>query len=127
MAESIIIDRELKPVVLKQIDPNQFGFIPGSSTTFALISIFHHWLSTCDSPNADVRTVLLDFKKAFDFVDQNLLVEKLQLKTTKHKAQYIYPKRRFGVYYSIIRFYKYKTTNIDATVAVASIFVVLYL
>ena len=49
MAESIIIDRELKPVVLKQIDPNQFGFIPGSSTTFALISIFHHWLSTCDS------------------------------------------------------------------------------
>ena len=37
--------------------------ILGSSTTFVLILIFCHWLSTCDSPNADVRTVLLDFKK----------------------------------------------------------------
>ena len=77
IAESIVIDRELKPVILKWVDPNQFGFIPGSSTTFALISMFHHWLNACDSLNGDVRTVLLDFKKAFDFVDHNLLVAKL--------------------------------------------------
>ena len=74
IAESIAIDRELKPVILKWVDPNQFGFIPGSSTTFALISMFHHWLNACDSLNADVRTVLLDFKKAFDFVDHNYLL-----------------------------------------------------
>ena len=42
ITESIVIDTELKPVILKQVDPNQFGFIPGSSTTFALISMFHH-------------------------------------------------------------------------------------
>ena len=77
IAESIIIDRELKPIILKWVDPNQFGFIPGSSTTFTLISMFHHWLNACDNPNADVRTVLLDFKKAFDFVDHNLLIAKL--------------------------------------------------
>ena len=77
IAENIVIDRELKPVILKWVDPNQFGFIPGSSTTFALISMFHHWLNACDSLNADVRTVLLDFKKAFDFVDHNLLIAKL--------------------------------------------------
>ena len=77
IAESIVIDRELKPVILKWVDPNQFDFIPGSSTTFALISMFHHWLNACDSLNADVRTVLLDFKKAFDFVDHNLLIAKL--------------------------------------------------
>ena len=77
IAESIVIDTELKPVILKQVDPNQFGFIPGSSTTFALISMFHHWLNACDSLNTDVRTVLLDFKKAFDFVDHTLLIAKL--------------------------------------------------
>ena len=75
--ESIVIDTELKLVILKQVDPNQFGFVPGSSTTFALISLFHHWLNACESLNTDVRTVLLDFKKAFDFVDHTLLIAKL--------------------------------------------------
>ena len=77
IAGNIIIDRELKPIILKWVDPNQFGFVPGSSTTFALISMFHHLLNACDNPNADVRTVVLDFKKAFDFVDHNLLIAKL--------------------------------------------------
>ena len=79
-AESIIIDTELKPIILKWVNPNQFGFIPGSSTTFALISKFHHWLNACDNRHViikDVRTVLLDFKKAFDFVDHNLLIAEL--------------------------------------------------
>ena len=43
IAESFVIEKALKPVVLSHIDPGQFGFIPGSSTTFALISMFHHW------------------------------------------------------------------------------------
>ena len=44
IAGSVIIEKALKPVVLSHIDPGQFGFIPGSSTSFALISMFHHWL-----------------------------------------------------------------------------------
>ena len=77
IAEKIVINTELKPAILKQVDPNQFGFIPGSSTTFAVVSIFHHWLNACDSLNANVRiTVLLDFKKSFDFVDHTLLIAK---------------------------------------------------
>jgi hypothetical protein len=38
----------LKPVLLPIIDPCQFGFIPGSSTTLALTSMFHHWLRATD-------------------------------------------------------------------------------
>ena len=83
IAESIVIDTELKLVILKQVDPHQFGFIPGSSTTFALISMFHHWLNACDSLNTDVRTVLLDFKKAFDFVDHTLLIAQLYTLSVK--------------------------------------------
>ena len=39
VAESFVIDEDLKPVLLLAVDPSQFGFIPGSCTTFALISI----------------------------------------------------------------------------------------
>ena len=52
----------------------QFGFIPGSSTTFALISLFHHWLRATDGTGVTVRTTLLDFRKALDLVDHNILV-----------------------------------------------------
>ena len=77
VAESFIIDIALKPVLLPIIDPGQFGFIPGSSTTLALISMFHHWLRATDSTASTVRTILLDFRKAFDLVDHNILVAKL--------------------------------------------------
>ena len=77
VAESFIIDIALKPVLLAVIDPGQFGFIPGSSTTLALISMFHHWLRASDGTASTVRTILLDFRKAFDLVEPNILVAKL--------------------------------------------------
>ena len=43
IVESFVIEKALKPVGLSHIDPDQFSFLPGSSTTFALISMFHHW------------------------------------------------------------------------------------
>ena len=57
--------------------PNQFGFIPNSCATFALISMLHHWLGATDGNCAYVRAALLDYKKAFDLVDHNLLIAKL--------------------------------------------------
>ena len=43
VAEGFIIDKELKPVPLKSLDPQQYGFIPKSCTTFALISMLNKW------------------------------------------------------------------------------------
>ena len=78
IAEEYIIQNELKPKLLNIIDPNQFGFIPGSSTKFALISMLHKWLAaTADGTSSTVRVILLDFKKAFDLVDHNILFAKL--------------------------------------------------
>ena len=74
IAESFVIEKALKPVVLSHIVPGQFGFIPGSSTTFALISMFYHWLRATDGTGLSVSTTLLDFRKAFEFVDHNILV-----------------------------------------------------
>ena len=77
IAESLIIEKALKPAVLSSIDPCQYGFIPGSSTTYALISMFHHWLGATDGTGATVRTALLDYRKAFDLVDHHILTAKL--------------------------------------------------
>ena len=63
--------------MLECIDRNQFGFIPDSCTTFALISMLHHWFEATDRTGAHVRAALLDYKKAFDLVDHNLLIAKL--------------------------------------------------
>ncbi|KXJ10174.1 RNA-directed DNA polymerase from mobile element jockey [Exaiptasia diaphana] len=55
IAEDFIIEKALKPVVLPAIDPAQFGFIPGSCTTFALISMFHHWLHATDGTGSTLK------------------------------------------------------------------------
>ena len=78
IAEDFIIQHDLKPKLLNIIDPKQFGFIPGSSTKFALISMLHEWLAATDGTGSAVRVILLDYRKAFDLVDNNLLVAKLQ-------------------------------------------------
>ena len=54
------------------------GAIPNSSTTMALISMLHSWSLGTDRNGATVRTLLLDYRKAFDFIDHSILVRKLE-------------------------------------------------
>ena len=77
IAEGFVIDHELKPKILQKIDPHQFGFIPKSCTTHAIISMLHSWLAATDGTGSTVKVALLDFRKAFDLVDHNLLITKL--------------------------------------------------
>ena len=65
--------------MLECMDPNQFGFIPDSCNTFALISMLHHWFEATDGTGAHVRAALLDYKEVFDLVDHNLLIAKLYI------------------------------------------------
>lgn len=59
------------------MDPVQYGCISGSNTTLTLISMMHTWLAALDGTGSTVRVALLDYHKAFDLVDHNLLVAKL--------------------------------------------------
>ena len=61
----------IKPAVLAKADEHQYGTVPRSNTTIALISMPHTWLSETDGKGATVRAVLFDFRKAFDFIDHN--------------------------------------------------------
>jgi len=77
LAEDFVVDRYVKPAVLAKVDPRQFGTVPGSSTTEALVSMTYAWYSATDGKGTSVRVILFDFKKAFDLIDHRILVRKL--------------------------------------------------
>ena len=55
------------------MDPSQFGAIPKSSTTFALLEMSQG----TDGNGLTIGTLLFDYKKAFDLIDRSILVRKL--------------------------------------------------
>ena len=46
VAGEFLPNKHVKPAVMNKIDPQQFGTIPRSSTTEALISMLYSWLAT---------------------------------------------------------------------------------
>ena len=80
VAEGFVVDDYVKPAVMSVIDDSQYGAIPNSSTTMALISMLHNWSINTDGNGATVRTILFDYRKAFDFIDHDILSRKLRTK-----------------------------------------------
>jgi len=54
----------------------QFGFLPGRSTMDAIIQVIEDWSNGKDNKNC-VFALFLDFAKAFDLVNHEILLEKL--------------------------------------------------
>ena len=73
------IKSNVKPAVLEAIDSSQYEAIPKSSITIALVSMLHHWFLRTDGTGARVRTILFDYRKAFDFFVHNILINKYAL------------------------------------------------
>ena len=63
---------------MDRLDCNQFGFIPGSNTTLALITLIHRWSKTADKEGGCVHSLVTDYREAFDLIDHNTLYAKLQ-------------------------------------------------
>ena len=90
IAEEFLVNTYVKPAVLKVIDPHQYGVIPKSSTTMALISMLHHWFHETDGNGSVIRTILFDYRKAFDLIDHSILFGKLsQLDIPRSVANWI--------------------------------------
>ena len=66
------------------IDKKQFGSLAGLFTTHALLSFAHHLYNVTDQPNQCARILLLDFSKAFDRIDHNILLNKMNLMGIDH-------------------------------------------
>ncbi len=60
-----------------QIDNLQFGALKRSRSTMALLYMFHKWYEAMDTPGTCLRVCTLDFSKAFDRIDFNILLQKL--------------------------------------------------
>ena len=61
-----------------KISDSQFGGVRGSSTVFALLNLIHKWYKAMDIPQRVIRVIFLDFRKAFDLIDQNILLENMR-------------------------------------------------
>ena len=73
-----MVEDFVKPAVLDVMGGSQYGAIPKSSTSMALISMMHAWALGTDGNGATVRTMLFDYRKAFDFIDHHILIDKLE-------------------------------------------------
>ena len=78
VAEEFFVDGFVKPAVMNILDDNQYGAIPNSLTTMALVSVLHSWSLSMDGNGATVRTLLLDYRKAFDLIDRSIPFRKLR-------------------------------------------------
>ena len=58
------------------ISDQQWGFMPGRSTTGAILSAMHDWHEHLDK-GADVQAIFFDLQKAFDSVPHGPLIDKL--------------------------------------------------
>ena len=79
---SKVLERHVKEIIdnhLAESSPisnNQWGFMHHRSSTSALISVIHDWLSALDSGH-EVCVVFFDVRKAFDSVPHVPLLQKL--------------------------------------------------
>ena len=64
IAKQFVVQEHVKPFVLRRLRPDQFGCIPGYSTTHALISMLHNWTRALNRTGDCV-------KKAFDLIDHS--------------------------------------------------------
>ena len=60
------------------IHSNQFGFMPGKSTSDAMIQLIDFFYNVIDSKEYSIA-LFIDYQKAFDTVNHNILLKKLEL------------------------------------------------
>ena len=58
-----------------KITEAQYGGQSGSSAGLALIYLVHKWHMALDTPGFVIRIMFLDFRKAYDLIDHNILLE----------------------------------------------------
>jgi len=70
------VDSWILERITSKLDYHQYGTLKRRSTTHAFIYMMHHWVNAVNKGQS-VLTVFVNFTKAFDRVDHNILVAKM--------------------------------------------------
>ena len=79
ISEAFVVCDYIKPAVFNDLDLNQYGAIPKSSTTLGLLDMLHDWAEGTDRNSATIRTVLFDYRETFDLIDHRILIRKIEM------------------------------------------------
>jgi hypothetical protein len=73
-----LIGRRMLPKIVDKLDPKQYGALRGRSTTHALVAVTHThmWHQALDD-HKSIRTLFVDYSKAFDHVDHSIVLSKM--------------------------------------------------
>ena len=74
LQESYVVNW-LNEDIAGKITDAQYGGQSGSFPVFALIYLVHKWHMALDTPGFVIRITFLDFRKAYDLIDHNILLD----------------------------------------------------
>jgi ribonuclease P/MRP protein subunit RPP40 len=78
LMERIIAKYVLSLVHGRLLSNKQFGFLPGRCTTDALIQVLDDWGRAIDNGDEQIIAIFFDFAKAFDLVNHERLLAKIE-------------------------------------------------
>ena len=78
LVEKIVVKKYLLPLMDNEQMVDRFAFKPTGSTTAALVELLHLVHTMFDQGNDYVRCILIDFSKAFDVVNHEILLKELR-------------------------------------------------
>lgn len=73
-----VVTRELTTMVGERLDPFQFAYKPKRGVEDASVTLLDTMARHLDSPNSYVRILFMDFSSAFNTVNTNTLLHRLQ-------------------------------------------------
>jgi len=80
LVEKLIVRKYLTPTLPTKLLKDQYAYRPTGSTTAALVDITHH-ITLLLETNTYVRCILIDYSKAFDTINHEILFDKLRMLT----------------------------------------------
>ena len=76
VVEAIVLNW-VDDVITSKLDERHFGGLSGTGTTDAMVEMVHKWYEATDKSDTFVRVLLVDYSKAFDHINHEILIAKL--------------------------------------------------